>query len=96
MAECSWQLATNNCQHFVRDLVTILDMNIARKLSAKMDHKVVSAVIPVAALANGINEEARINEIYEQLSETVKAHKMQKTQMNRKRMIWTTSRQIGW
>ena len=46
-------------------------MRIARKLNGLMDHRVVAAAIPAAALADGMSEEARTNEIYDELKRTM-------------------------
>jgi len=70
-----YSVSNNNCQHFVRDLTTILDMKIARKLNGLMDHRVVAAAIPAAALADGMSEEARTNEIYDTLRKELEKFK---------------------
>eukprot|EP00486_Rosalina_sp_Unknown_P007471 CAMPEP_0201575662 /NCGR_PEP_ID=MMETSP0190_2-20130828/21008_1 /ASSEMBLY_ACC=CAM_ASM_000263 /TAXON_ID=37353 /ORGANISM="Rosalina sp." /LENGTH=162 /DNA_ID=CAMNT_0048005565 /DNA_START=667 /DNA_END=1152 /DNA_ORIENTATION=+ len=49
-------------------------MKIARKLNGLMDHRVVAAAIPAAALADGMSEEARANEIYDELKKTMQEY----------------------
>ncbi len=60
--------ASNNCQHFVRDIVSVMNIDIARKLPAFFDNKIITAIIPAAATANIINEEARMLEVADMLS----------------------------
>ena len=72
-----YSVTTNNCQHYIRDLTTILDLDVARKLNGFMDHRVVAAAIPGKVLADDLNEEARINDIYNELKQTLEQFKKQ-------------------
>eukprot|EP01084_Bolivina_argentea_P259771 438454_1 len=71
----AYSVSHNNCQHFARDLCTIFDMKIARKLNGFMDHTIIAATIPAAALVEGMTEEVRCNEAYNKLIKTAKKYK---------------------
>eukprot|EP01084_Bolivina_argentea_P252192 423249_1 len=47
----------NNCQHFVRDIVSVLDLSAAKKLNSLFDHKVIASLLPAVAVADGMTEE---------------------------------------
>ena len=58
-----YQVAKNNCQHFVRDITASLDISAAKKLNSLFDHKVIASVLPAVAVADGMTEEVRMYEI---------------------------------
>ena len=58
-----YQVAKNNCQHFVRDITASLDVSAAKKLNSLFDHKVIASVLPAVAVADGMTEEVRMYEI---------------------------------
>ena len=58
-----YQVAKNNCQHFVRDLTASLDLSAAKKLNSLFDHKVIASLLPAVAIADGMTEEVRTYEI---------------------------------
>eukprot|EP01084_Bolivina_argentea_P317385 550274_1 len=66
-----YNLTWNNCQHFVRDLTSILDINIAKKLNTLMDHKMIASLIPVTSVVAGMSEDVRTLEIHNQLKNVV-------------------------
>ena len=62
-----YDLTTNNCQHFARDFVAPLDVNIAKRLSAAFDVRIAKSFIPAGILAEGIDAEAKCSLIHAKL-----------------------------
>ena len=62
-----YELGSNNCQHFVRDFVAPLDVKIAKRLSSSFDVKIVKSMIPAGVIAEGIDAEAKCNNINRRL-----------------------------
>eukprot|EP00486_Rosalina_sp_Unknown_P012625 CAMPEP_0201592718 /NCGR_PEP_ID=MMETSP0190_2-20130828/190539_1 /ASSEMBLY_ACC=CAM_ASM_000263 /TAXON_ID=37353 /ORGANISM="Rosalina sp." /LENGTH=247 /DNA_ID=CAMNT_0048051621 /DNA_START=1161 /DNA_END=1904 /DNA_ORIENTATION=+ len=62
-----YELAHNNCQHFARDFVAPLDIKIAKRLSASFDVRVAKSLVPAGILAEGIDAEAKCNNIHARL-----------------------------
>eukprot|EP01084_Bolivina_argentea_P252188 423245_1 len=58
-----YQVAKNNCQHFVRDITSCFDIGAAKKLNSLFDHKVIASILPAVAVADGMTEEVRMYEI---------------------------------
>eukprot|EP01083_Nonionella_stella_P316368 1146757_1 len=55
---------TNNCQHFVRDILTVFEFNAAQYLSTKFHHRVVEGIIfPSLPFMDEIDEQKRMKEI---------------------------------
>merc|ERR1712154_9919 len=73
-----------NCQHFVRDFVAPLDIRIAKRLSSSFDAKVVKSLIPAAVLAEGIDAEAKCNNIHSRLWPILSDYK-RKTQIKKEK-----------
>eukprot|EP01084_Bolivina_argentea_P227457 384145_1 len=67
--------ATNNCQHFVRDMISVMNIDVARKLPAFFDNKIITAIIPAAAAAGVMSEEARMLEVADMLSSEIEKYK---------------------
>eukprot|EP01084_Bolivina_argentea_P259416 437713_1 len=61
----------NNCQHFVRDIVTVLDRKVALSLNSFLDHTTLTNLIPVIAIGDGLAEHARTLEISKQFGDAL-------------------------
>ena len=62
-----YELTHNNCQHFVRDFVAALDRKTAKRLSAAFDVRIAKSLVPAGVLAEGIDAEAKCNNIHAKL-----------------------------
>ena len=75
---------TNNCQHFVRDILTIFAFNASKYLSTQFHHRVVEGIIfPSLPLVDEIDEQKRMKEVKSSLMiEFKKYHQYIPTQQN--------------
>eukprot|EP01084_Bolivina_argentea_P043248 79685_1 len=72
-----YSVVRNNCQHFVRDVMCILDYGIAESINSKLDHKLGAAMIPLGFLLDGMNEEMRMKIIKNALTNELYMYKEQ-------------------
>ena len=72
-----YELTHNNCQHFCRDFVAPLDIKIAKRLSASFDVRVAKSLVPAGILAEGIDAEAKCNNIHAKLWPICEEYKKQ-------------------
>lgn len=80
-----YELGSNNCQHFVRDFVAPLDVTIAKRLSSSFDVKIVKGMIPAGVIAEGIDAEAKCNNINRRLWPIIAQYQEQRKQKRKKR-----------
>eukprot|EP01083_Nonionella_stella_P150425 479173_1 len=60
----------NNCQHFVRDFVSVFNVNVAEYLTTQFHHRQVEKIMtPSGALSNDWDEYSRIQEVRRRLTD---------------------------
>eukprot|EP01084_Bolivina_argentea_P281291 481247_1 len=79
-----YQVAKNNCQHFVRDVTAALDISAAKKLNSLFDHKVIASFLPAVAVADGMTEEVRMYEIRDILIDEIEEYNKSKQTKKKK------------
>jgi len=74
----------NNCQHFVRDIVAVLDRKVALSLNSFLDQATLTNLIPVVAIGDGLAEHARTLEISKQLGDALNEYRTKRKQIKHK------------
>eukprot|EP01084_Bolivina_argentea_P002595 4799_1 len=73
----------NNCQHFVRDIMSVFQLNAAKYLSTKLDDRIVSGIIfPSLPLMDEIDERYRIDQVKKSLMKIYKNYLSKLKQTN--------------
>eukprot|EP01084_Bolivina_argentea_P142422 250210_1 len=70
-----YNVAKNNCQHFVRDIVAAFDVSTSKRLNSLFDHQVIGAVLPGVTVVDGMTEELRMWKIRDILTDEINQYK---------------------